>query len=124
MLVGGCKIQAGNRVQIWGGAGGRGGFATQLGAAAGAHCVGVVSSSEKGELVKRLGAVDYIDRNEFAGMMRTGSERPQQEKERFGVPRGSAKRGEQIPGDAPDPVCGHAGQGPSPTTGFTARELA
>ena len=29
---------------------------------------------EKGELVKQLGAVDYIDRNEFAGMMRRGGE--------------------------------------------------
>ena len=29
---------------------------------------------EKGELVKQLGAVDYIDRNEFAGMMRKGGE--------------------------------------------------
>jgi crotonyl-CoA carboxylase/reductase len=36
--------------------------------------LGVVSSAEKGELVKQLGAVDYIDRNEFAGMMRRGDE--------------------------------------------------
>ena len=42
-------------------------FATQLCKAAGANAVGVVSSHEKGALVKQLGAVDYIDRNEFAG---------------------------------------------------------
>ena len=52
---------------IWGAAGGLGVFATQICALAGAHAVGVVSSPEKGELVKQLGAVDYIDRNEFAG---------------------------------------------------------
>ena len=62
MLLTRCKLQAGQKVLIWGAAGGLGVFATQLCAAAGAHCVGVVSSAEKGELVKRLGAVDYIDR--------------------------------------------------------------
>src|SRR5919112_3193020 len=65
MLITRCNIQAGNRVLIWGAAGGLGVFATQLCALAGAHAVGVVSSPAKGELVKQLGAVDYIDRNEF-----------------------------------------------------------
>src|SRR5689334_16133363 len=72
MLITRCKLQAGARVLIWGAAGGLGVFATQICALTGAHCVGVVSSPEKGELVKRLGAVDYIDRGEFAGMMRKG----------------------------------------------------
>ena len=71
MLIDQCKLQAGHNVLIWGAAGGLGVFATQLCKAAGANAVGVVSSDEKGELVKRLGAVDYINRNEFAGMMRT-----------------------------------------------------
>ena len=74
MLITRCNIQAGDRVLIWGAAGGLGVFATQLCALAGAHAVGVVSSPDKGELVKQLGAVDYIDRNEFAGMMRKGGE--------------------------------------------------
>ena len=77
---------------IWGAAGGLGVFATQLCEAAGANAVGVVSSDEKGELVKRLGAVDYIDRNEFGGMMRTGEESPTEEKARFKVAGGFAKR--------------------------------
>src|SRR4030088_552437 len=67
MLIDRCKLQSGNRVLIWGAAGGLGVFATQLCAMAGAQSVGVVSSEEKGELVKKLGAVDYIDRNEFKG---------------------------------------------------------
>ena len=62
MLIDQCKLQAGHNVLVWGAAGGLGVFATQLCAAAGANAVGVVSSEEKGELVKRLGAVDYIDR--------------------------------------------------------------
>src|SRR6195952_5033040 len=62
MLIDQCKIQAGDRVLIWGAAGGLGVFAVQLCKAAGANAVGVVSSDEKGELVKSLGAVDYINR--------------------------------------------------------------
>jgi crotonyl-CoA carboxylase/reductase len=71
MLIDQCKLQAGNNVLIWGAAGGLGVFATQLCAASGANAVGVVSSDEKGELVKQLGAVDYINRAEFGEMMRT-----------------------------------------------------
>src|ERR671924_321327 len=70
MLIDQVELQAGHRVLIWGAAGGLGVFATQLCKLTGADSVGVVSSAEKGELVKRLGAVDFIDRNEFAGMMR------------------------------------------------------
>jgi crotonyl-CoA carboxylase/reductase len=85
MLMDRCRIQAGHNVLIWGAAGGLGVFATQLCAAAGANAVGVVSSDEKGELVKKLGAVDFINRDEFAGMMRQGGESPEEEKARFKV---------------------------------------
>src|ERR671927_825877 len=71
MLMDQCNLQAGQNVLIWGAAGGLGVFAVQLCKAAGANAVGVVSSEEKGELVKRLGAVDYVNRNEFGEMMRT-----------------------------------------------------
>src|SRR3954469_6073050 len=98
MLFDRCHLQAGQRVLIWGAAGGLGVFATQLVKAAGAESVGVVSSTDKGELVKRLGAVDYIDRNEFAGMMRRGGETPDEEKERFKVSRAFSKRVREILG--------------------------
>ena len=58
MLFDRCELQAGHNVLIWGAAGGLGVFATQLAKAAGANAVGVVSSDEKGELVKQLGAVE------------------------------------------------------------------
>ncbi|MET0750897.1 MAG: alcohol dehydrogenase catalytic domain-containing protein, partial [Solirubrobacterales bacterium] len=62
MLIDRCKLQPGHNVLIWGAAGGLGVFACQLAKAAGANAVGVVSSDEKGELVKQLGAIDYINR--------------------------------------------------------------
>ncbi len=74
MLIDRCKLQAGHRVLIWGAAGGLGVFATQLCALTGADAVGVVSSEEKGKLIEQLGAAGYIDRSEFAGMMRRGGE--------------------------------------------------
>ena len=74
MLITRCNIQAGAKVLIWGAAGGLGVFASQICKAVGAQAVGVVSSEEKGELVKQLGCVDYINRDEFKGMMRTGGE--------------------------------------------------
>jgi crotonyl-CoA carboxylase/reductase len=121
MLIDRCRLQAGQRVLVWGAAGGLGVFAIQLCAMAGAHAVGVVSSEEKGELVKQLGAVDYIDRNEFQGMMRKGDETPDQEKERFGVSRQFGKRVKQILGDAPDIVFEHVGQATFPTSVFVVK---
>src|SRR5215217_4530320 len=121
MLMDQCKLQAGHRVLIWGAAGGLGVFATQLCAAAGAQAVGVVSSADKGELVKQLGAVDYIDRNEFAGMMRKGGESPDEEKERFKVSRAFSKRVKEILGEQPDIVFEHVGKATFPTSVFTVK---
>jgi crotonyl-CoA carboxylase/reductase len=116
MLIDRCNLQAGQNVLIWGAAGGLGVFATQLCAASGANAVGIVSSPEKGELVKRLGAVDFIDRTEFAGMMRKGGESREEEKERFKVSRGFATRVKEILGDAPDVVFEHVGKATFPTS--------
>jgi crotonyl-CoA carboxylase/reductase len=121
MLIDQCDLQAGQKVLIWGAAGGLGVFATQLCKAAGAHAVGVVSSKEKGELVKQLGAVDYIDRGEFAGMMRKGGESPEEEKERFKVSRAFSKRVKEILGAQPDIVFEHVGKATFPTSVFTVK---
>jgi crotonyl-CoA carboxylase/reductase len=121
MLIDQCKLQAGHNVLIWGAAGGLGVFATQLCAISGANAVGVVSSAEKGELVKQLGAVDYIDRNEFAGMMRRGGESPEEEKERSKVARTFGKRVKEILGDAPDFVFEHVGQATFPVSVFVVK---
>jgi crotonyl-CoA carboxylase/reductase len=121
MLLDRAKLQAGHRVLIWGAAGGLGVFATQLCKAAGAESVGVVSSAEKGELVKRLGATDYIDRNEFAGMMRRGGETPDEEKARFKVSREFSKRVAALLGGPPDIVFEHVGQATFPTSVLTVK---
>jgi len=116
MLIDQVKLQPGHRVLIWGAAGGLGVFATQLCKIAGARSVGVVSSAEKGELVKQLGAVDFIDRNEFAGMMRRGGETPDEEKARFKESRRFCKAVEEKLGGAPDIVFEHVGKATFPTS--------
>ena len=123
MLIDQCKLQPGHNVLIWGAAGGLGVFATQLCKAAGANAVGVVSSDEKGELVKQLGAVDYINRGEFGEMMRTKENLadPAADKERFKASRGFAKRVKEILGDAPDIVFEHVGQATFPTSVFIVK---
>jgi crotonyl-CoA carboxylase/reductase len=121
MLIDRCKMQAGHRVLIWGAAGGLGVFATQLCKMTGAQAVGVVSSDEKGELVKQLGAVDYINRNEYDGMMRKGGESPDEEKARFKESRRFSKRVKEILGDAPDIVFEHVGMATFPTSVLTVK---
>ena len=121
MLIDQCKLQAGHRVLIWGAAGGLGVFATQLCAAAGAQSVGIVSSEEKGKLVEQLGATGWIDRNEFAGMMRKGGESPDEEKARFAESRRFGKAVKEILGDSPDIVFEHVGQATFPTSVFVVK---
>jgi crotonyl-CoA carboxylase/reductase len=121
MLITRCNMQAGDRVLIWGAAGGLGVFATQLCKMTGAKAVGVVSSPEKGQLLEQMGIDGWIDRNEFKGMMRTGNETPEEEKERFKVSRAFSKKVKEILGDAPDIVFEHVGQATFPTSVFTVK---
>jgi crotonyl-CoA carboxylase/reductase len=116
MLIDQAKLQPGHRVLVWGAAGGLGVFATQLCKIAGAQSVGVVSSSEKGDLIKQLGAVDFIDRNEFKGMMRRGGESPEEEKARFKESRRFCNAVEERLGGAPDIVFEHVGKATFPTS--------
>jgi crotonyl-CoA reductase len=58
----GAALKLGDRVLIWGASGGLGSYATQLALAAGATPICVVSSPEKAEICRRLGAELVIDR--------------------------------------------------------------
>jgi crotonyl-CoA carboxylase/reductase len=84
-------------------------------------CVGVVSSDEKGKLVEELGAVGYINRNEFKGMMRKGGETPDEEKARFKESRRFGKQVAELLGGAPDTVFEHVGKATFPTSVLTAK---
>ena len=121
MLMNQCELQAGHKVLIWGGAGGLGVFAIQLCAAAGAQCVAVVSSEEKGRLCEELGATGWIDRNEYKGMMRKGGESPEEEKARFKESRRFGKAVSEILGEAPDIVFEHVGKATFPTSVLTVK---
>src|SRR5688572_15854721 len=121
MLITRCNMQAGDRVLIWGAAGGLGVFATQLCKLTGAKAVGVVSSPEKGALLEQMGIDGWIDRNEYKGMMRTGNETPDEEKARFKASREFSKKVKEILGDAPDIVFEHVGQATFPTSVFTVK---
>jgi crotonyl-CoA carboxylase/reductase len=121
MLITQCKLQAGHRVLIWGAAGGLGVFATQLCALTGADSVGVVSSEEKGDLVRHLGAIGYIDRGEYTGMMRCGDETPEEEKARFKESRRFCKAVEGVLGGPPDVVFEHVGRATFPTSVLAAK---
>jgi crotonyl-CoA carboxylase/reductase len=116
MLIDQCQIQAGDRVLIWGAAGGLGVFATQLCKITGAQAVGVVSSPEKGELLERIGITGWIDRNEYMGMMRKGGESPDEEKARFKESRRFCKAVTEMLGAPPDIVFEHVGQATFPTS--------
>jgi len=121
MLMDQAKLQAGHKVLIWGAAGGLGVFATQLCKMTGADCVGVVSSADKGRLVEQLGAVGYIDRGEFAGMMRKGGESPEEEKARFKQSRAFGRRVAEMLGSPPDVVFEHVGKATFPTSVLTVK---
>lgn len=58
-------VEPGDVVLVWGGAGGLGSMAIQLAAQAGGKPVAVVSSEEKAEFCRRLGAVGTINRKDF-----------------------------------------------------------
>ena len=58
-------VKEGDVVLVWGASGGLGSLAVQLVTLAGAKAVAVVSSAERGEYAKELGAVGWIDRTNF-----------------------------------------------------------
>jgi crotonyl-CoA carboxylase/reductase len=120
MLFNRANIQGGDKVLIWGAAGGLGVFATQLVKMAGGKSVGVVSSEEKGELVKRLGAEAYINRGDYQ-LQRKGGETPEEEKARFKESRRFSNDVAEILGGAPDIVFEHVGKATFPTSVLTAK---
>ncbi len=61
----GASMRLGDTVLIWGASGGLGSYATQMAVASGATPVCVVSSPEKAEICRKMGAELVIDRTEM-----------------------------------------------------------
>jgi crotonyl-CoA reductase len=102
----GATMRQGDNVLIWGASGGLGSYATQLALHGGATPICVVSSPERAELVRSMGAELVIDRA-AEGYAFWKDERTQDAKEwqRFG-----AKIRELTGGEDPDVVFEHPGR--------------
>ncbi|MFK8909218.1 crotonyl-CoA carboxylase/reductase [Streptomyces sp. YS-3] len=73
----GARMKQGDVVLIWGATGGLGAYAVQLVRNGGGIPVGVVSSPEKAELLRKLGCEAVIDRSEIEQGDRTMLQRPE-----------------------------------------------
>jgi crotonyl-CoA reductase len=101
----GANMKQGDTVLIWGASGGLGGYATQYALNGGAIPVCVVSSPEKAEICRAMGAELIIDRNaEGYEFWKDGEQQPSEWK-RFG-----AKIRELTGGDDIDIVFEHPGR--------------
>ena len=118
MLVGdnAARMKQGDSVLIWGASGGLGGYACQLVLNGGGTPVGVVSSSDKVELLHQLGVEHVIDRRE-EGYEFWSDEHTQSEAEW----RRLGKRVRGMLGDDPDIVFEHPGRSTMGASVFVAK---
>ncbi|MDG2113003.1 MAG: crotonyl-CoA carboxylase/reductase [Actinomycetota bacterium] len=118
MLVGdnAARMKQGDSVLIWGASGGLGGYACQLVLNGGGTPVGVVSSSDKVELLHELGVEHVIDRRE-EGYAFWDDEHTQSEAEW----RRLGKKVRSMLGDDPDIVFEHPGRSTMGASVFVAK---
>ncbi len=116
MLVDQAGVQAGDNVLVWGAGGGLGSMALQLCRLYGANAVAVVSSEDKIDLCKRLGAAAVIDRREFDLVDRDSGESNIAEMKRFGKTIRAATGGRDV-----DIVFEHVGAATFPTSVFVCK---
>ncbi|MFI5956822.1 crotonyl-CoA carboxylase/reductase [Cryptosporangium sp. NPDC051539] len=114
----GAAMKLGDTVLIWGASGGLGSYATQMVLASGATPVCVVSSPDKAEIVRSMGADLVIDRNaEDYRFWKDEHEQDPREWRRFG-----AKIRELTGGKDPDIVFEHPGRETFGASVFVARK--
>ncbi len=116
MLVDQANIKAGDNVLVWGAGGGLGIFAVQLCKLYGANAIAVVSSDDKTDLVRELGATAVIDRREFLLNDPDTGERILDEIKRFGKAIRGATGGKDV-----DVVFEHVGQATFFTSVFVCK---
>jgi crotonyl-CoA carboxylase/reductase len=123
MLVTQAKTQPGDVVLVWGAAGGLGLFAVQLARLLGALPIAVVSSSDKAEMVRSLGAEWIINRKEFDFAYRK-NETPERTQKRLEETKRFGKEIRRLTGGKdPDVVFEHVGQETFPTSVFVAKRF-
>ncbi len=122
MLLDRAKIQPGEDVLIWGGAGGLGVFAIQLCKMIGARAIAVVSSDDKAKLAMDLGAYGVINRKEFPDLQLRPDETPEQAQKRFQSVKAFGKRIWEILGErkSVEVVFEHVGATTFPASVFLA----
>ncbi|MDX6378532.1 MAG: crotonyl-CoA carboxylase/reductase, partial [Gaiellaceae bacterium] len=116
MLIDQAGVQAGDNVLVWGAGGGLGSMALQLCRLYGANAIAVVSSEDKIDLCKRLGAAAVIDRREFDLVDRDSGESNIAEMKRFGKTIRTATGGRDV-----DIVFEHVGAATFPTSVFVCK---
>ncbi|AXB44603.1 crotonyl-CoA carboxylase/reductase [Amycolatopsis albispora] len=114
----GADMKQGDVVLIWGASGGLGSYATQFALNGGAIPVCVVSSPEKAEICRKMGAELVIDRNaEGYQFWKNEQEQDPKEWQRFG-----AKIRELTGGEDPDIVFEHPGRETFGASVYAARK--
>jgi crotonyl-CoA carboxylase/reductase len=125
MLVDRAALRAGEDVLVWGGAGGLGVFAIQIAKLAGARAIAVVSSDDKADLARELGAFGVIDRRDFPSIQYPKELTPESE----AAWRGDVKRFGRAIWDVlgekkgPDVVFEHVGRATFPASVFLANRF-
>ena len=114
----GAQMKQGDTVLIWGASGGLGSYATQMAINGGATPVCVVSSEDKAELCRQMGAELIIDRRaEDYRFWKDETTQDQKEWRRFG-----ARIRDLTGGDDPDIVFEHPGRETFGASVFVARK--
>jgi crotonyl-CoA carboxylase/reductase len=123
MLVGQAQVKPGDNVLIWGAAGGLGIFAIQICKVMGANPIAVISSPDKVDMVRKLGAEMVINRRDFGFAFKPG-ESPEQQKKRLDETKrfGSELR-KLTGGKDPDVVFEHVGQETFPASVFICKRF-
>jgi crotonyl-CoA carboxylase/reductase len=123
MLVGRAQVKPGDNVLIWGAAGGLGIFAIQICKILGANPIAVVSSPDKYDMVKKLGAEGVINRKEF-DFAWTANETPERTKKRMDeTKRLGAELRKLTGGKDPDVIFEHVGQETFPASVFLCKRF-
>jgi crotonyl-CoA carboxylase/reductase len=123
MLVGRAQVKPGDNVLVWGAAGGLGIFAIQICKILGANPIAVVSSPDKYDLVRSLGAEGVVNRKEFAFAFRP-NETPEQTKRRLDeTKRLGAEIRRLTGGRDPDVIFEHVGQETFPASVFLCKRF-